>query len=456
MSGFLFTVAVLFVVLGVLIFVHEFGHYWAAKRFGVWVHRFSIGMGKPVKALSFQRGETEWAISWLPLGGYVKMASSEEEPASSVLEGGHSADVPADRVFEAKPIWQRMVIILAGVTLNALFAWVVFTGLAWKNGRQFDPTTRIGRINTELLPPEAAELATIPVGTKITAIDGEPVHSWDDIRERVATGNSNEIGISFEGHAPIVIKLHRDALAERGKTAVALEPQHPAVLGDLTPNYPAAKAGLQAGDSVVAINGQPVTQWVDAVALIKQSGGVEARFDVIRNGAPVSVTVTPKLEREIAADTTSKMIGRIGAMPRQPIETESLGLVGAVRVGTELTVSSAGAIFRTFRGLATRKVATTEIGGPIMIGQMAAQQARAGIEPLLAFMALISMNLAVVNLLPIPVLDGGAFLILLAEGAMRRPLPPKVREMISLAGLGMILLIMFVAFKNDIMRLLGQ
>lgn len=169
------------------------------------------------------------------------------------------------------------------------------------------------------------------------------MHSWDDIRERVATGNSNEIGISFEGHAPIVIKLHRDALAERGKTAVALEPQHPAVLGDLTPNYPAAKAGLQAGDSVVAINGQTVTQWVDAVGLIKQSGGVEARFDVIRNGAPVSVTVTPKLEREIAADTTSKMIGRIGAMPRQPIETESLGLVGAVRVGTELTVSSAGA-----------------------------------------------------------------------------------------------------------------
>lgn len=456
MSGFLFTVAVLFVVLGVLIFVHEFGHYWAAKRFGVWVHRFSIGMGKPVKALSFQRGETEWAISWLPLGGYVKMASSEEEPASSVLEGGHSADVPADRVFEAKPIWQRMVIILAGVTLNALFAWVVFTGLAFKNGRQFDPTTRIGRVNSELLPPEAAELATIPVGTTITAIDGEPVHSWDDIRERIATGNSNEIGISFEGHAPVVIQLHRDALAERGKTAIALEPMHPAVLGDLTPNYPAAKAGLERGDSVVAINGQPISQWIDAVGLIKQSGGVATRFDVIRNGSPVSITVTPKLEREVASDTASKMIGRIGAVPRQPIETESLGLVGAVRVGTELTISSAGAIVRTFRGLATRKVATTEIGGPIMIGQMAAQQARAGLEPLLAFMALISMNLAVVNLLPIPVLDGGAFLIVLAEGVMRRPLPGKVREMISLAGLGMILLIMFVAFKNDIMRLLGQ
>ncbi len=456
MSNFLFTLAVLFVVLGVLVFIHEYGHYWAAKRFGVWVHRFSVGMGKPVKALSFQRGETEWAISWLPLGGYVKMASSEEEPASSVLEGGHSADVPPDRVFEAKPVWQRMVIILAGVTLNALFAWVVFTGLAWKNGRQFDPTTTIGRVDAALLPPEAAELASVPAGTRITAVDGKPVDSWDEIRERIATGDRNEIGLTFEGRDPLVITLHRDALAERGRVAVALEPQVAPVIGALSPSYPAERAGLQLGDSIVAINGQSLTQWWDAVGVIKSSGGVEITLDLIRDGAPVQLKVTPKLEREIAADTTSRMIGRIGASPARATQTESLGFVGAVRVGTELSIGSAGAIFRTFRGLATRKVATTEIGGPIMIGQMAAQQARAGIEPLLAFMALISMNLAVVNLLPIPVLDGGAFLILLAEGIMRRPLPARVREVISLVGLGMILLIMFVAFKNDIMRLLGQ
>ena len=456
MSGFLFTVFVLFVVLGVLIFIHEFGHYWAAKRFGVWVHRFSVGMGKPVKALSFQRGETEWAISWLPLGGYVKMASSEEDPSSSVLEGGHAADVPPDRVFEAKPVWQRMIIILAGVTLNALFAWVVFTGLAWKNGRQFDPTTTIGRVNAAMLPPEAAELSTVPAGTRITAVDGQAVDSWDEIRERIATGDRNEIGLTFEGHAPIVISLHRDALAERGKVAIAIEPQQRAVIGTLSPSYPAERAGLQPGDSIVAINGQPIAQWYDAVGLIKASGGKELRLDLVRSGAPVAVTLVPKLEREFPSDTSSAMIGRIGASPLRPFQTESLGFVGALRVGTELSISSAGAIVRTFRGLATRKVATTEIGGPIMIGQMAAQQARAGIEPLLAFMALISMNLAVVNLLPIPVLDGGAFLILLAEGIIRRPLPTRVREIISLVGLGMILLIMFVAFKNDIMRLLGQ
>jgi len=308
-SGFLFTVAVLFVVLGVVIFVHWLGPFWASKRFGVWVHRLSVGMGKPVKALSFQRGETEWAISWLPLGGYVKMASSEEDPSSSVLEGGHSADVPADRVFEAKPVWQRMIIILAGVTLNALFAWVIFTGLAWKNGRQFDPTTTIGRVDAAMLPPEAAELATVPAGTRITAVDGEPVDSWDEIRERIATGDRNEIGLTFEGRAPIVISLHRDALAERGKVAIAIEPQQRAVIGTLSPSYPAERAGLQPGDSIVAINGQPIAQWYDAVGLIKASGGTELRLDLVRDGAPLTVTVVPKLEREFPSDTSSAMIG---------------------------------------------------------------------------------------------------------------------------------------------------
>ncbi|MGH7592671.1 MAG: site-2 protease family protein, partial [Gemmatimonadales bacterium] len=141
-----YTVVMLGIVLGVLVFVHELGHYIAAKAFGVWVHRFAIGIGKPIPGLTFRRGETEWAIAWLPLGGYVKMASREHEPASSVLEGDSSDQVPPDRVFEAKPVWQRMIIILAGVTLNVVFAVLIFTGLAWKNGRRYDPTTTIGHV----------------------------------------------------------------------------------------------------------------------------------------------------------------------------------------------------------------------------------------------------------------------------------------------------------------------
>ena len=148
------------------------------------------------------------------------------------------------------------------------------------------------------------------------------------------------------------------------------------------------------------------------------------------------------------------MVGRIGVSNRPPWETEALGFGGAVKAGAEAAIVSAGTIVRTFRGLITRKIASSEVGGPILIGQMAAEQARAGMEPLLAFMALISMNLAVVNLLPIPVLDGGAFLILAVEGIIRRPLPRKLRELVSLVGLAMIVLLMVLAFWNDIGRLL--
>ncbi len=455
MTGTLFTIAVLFVVLGVLIFVHELGHYWAAKAFGVWVHRFSIGMGKPVKALSFQRGETEWAISWLPLGGYVKMASREEDPSSSVLEGGSADAVPPDRVFEAKPVWQRMVIILAGVTLNALFAWIVFTGLAWKNGRQYDPTTTVGSVSTTNLPAEARELTTIAPGSRITTIDGDTVASWAEIFEHITSGDRNEIAFTFSNRDPIVVALHRDALAERARVAISIEPMHPAVIGALSPNYPARGAGFEPGDSIVAIDGAPVGQWADATARIRAAGGRSIAITIVRDSGSRTITVTPKLERAVLGDSSTPMIGRIGATGRPPWRTEALGLVGAAVAGGDAAISSAGMIFRTFRGLMTRQIASSEIGGPILIGQMAAEQARAGIEPLLAFMALISMNLAVVNLLPIPVLDGGAFLILLVEGIIRRPLPRRLREAVSLIGLAMIVLLMVLAFSNDIGRLFG-
>src|SRR4051794_22743629 len=161
----LISVLALIVVLGVLIFVHEAGHFIAAKWAGIYVHRFSLGLGAPIPWLTFRRGETEYSISWLPLGGYVKMASREEDIGGSPLEGGRpEAVVPPDRMFEAKPVWQRMLVILAGVTMNALFAWCLFTFLAVKNGRQIDPVTTVGRVVDELIPPGAEAFRQIRPG----------------------------------------------------------------------------------------------------------------------------------------------------------------------------------------------------------------------------------------------------------------------------------------------------
>ncbi len=451
-----YTIVILGIVLGVLVFVHELGHYIAAKAFGVWVHRFAIGIGKPIPGLTFRRGETEWAIAWLPLGGYVKMASREHEPASSVLEGDSAEAVPADRVFEAKPVWQRMIIILSGVTLNTVFALMIFTGLAWKNGRRYDPTTTLGHVTASALPPEAKALASVPLGTRITAVDGRLVHSWDDITEQITAGSTNQIIIRFDGVPDLVIPLHRDALAERSALATAIEPEQPPVLGAIGVSSPAESAGLAVGDSIVAIDGAPVTWWSDAVDHIQPAAGKLLHVDVVRHGKRQSIAVTPRAERQVANDPRSPMVGKIGVASRTRYLTEPLHLGGAIKAGAGATLSAAGIIVRTIRGLIDGRVPTGAVGGPILIGQMAAQEARAGIEPLLAFIGLISINLAVINLLPIPVLDGGAFLFLAIEGLIRRPLPVRVREAFSMVGLAMVLLLMIIAFKNDIFRLLGR
>jgi regulator of sigma E protease len=433
-TGFLYTTAILLLVLGVLVFVHELGHYWAAKYFGVWVHRFAIGIGNPIKSLTFQRGETEWAIAWLPIGGYVKMASREEDPAAGVLEGGpENAMVPPDRVFEAKPIWQRMVIILAGVTLNFLFAWLVFVGLAYKNGSASDPTTAVARVNVAALPPGAEAAANIPVGVPITAVNGVPVAAWEEITAAMVHGTRDEVVLSFGGGQPDIT---------------------PPVIGGVTPSSRAADAGLTNGDTIRTINGEPVRLWVEAVDRIQASPERELVLEVQRDGAVREVRVTPKAEALSGDDTTT--VGRIGAYNDRPVVYADLSFWGAIEAGSKATWGASGTIFRTFRGLLTGRVDSGEVGGPIAIGQMAAAQARLGVESLLAFMALISVNLAVVNLLPIPVLDGGAFLILTAEGIMRRPLPGKVREVITLIGLGLVVLLMVLAFSNDIGRLLGR
>lgn len=452
----LLSIAALCVVLGVLVFIHELGHYMACKAFGVWVHRFSIGIGKPIPGLRFFRGETEWAVAWLPIGGYVKMASREED-ASSILEGdAPSTPVPPDRVFEAKPVWQRMVIILAGVGVNTIFALLVFVGLAWKNGRHYDPTTTIGAVSTQVLPPQAKALASVPPGTRITAVDGKPVHSWDDITDHITEGAHDEITLQFDSGKPVVIPMHRDALSQRVALATALEPVQPAVLSVVEPGDPAAKGGLEAGDSIIAVNGTPVLQWSDLLKIVQPSAGKTLDFVVIRDGAERHATVIPKQAHAVPADAHSPMVGWIGVAAEVPVVTEHLDLPGAVGAGVDATVSSAGTIYRTMRGMADGHVSTKEVGGPILIAQMGAQEAREGFQAFLAFMALISINLAVINLLPVPVLDGGGFFLLLIEVVLRRPAPLKLREGLSLVGLTIVALLMVVAFKNDIMRMFGH
>lgn len=449
------TLVSLLIVLGVLIFVHELGHFLAAKWAGIWVHRFSLGLGSPVKALSFRRGETEYAISWLPLGGYVKMASAEEEGGSSALEGEAPAvEVPPDRMFESKPVWKRMVVILAGVTMNALFAYLVFAGLAWKNGRQLDPETRVGTVVDELMNERLRPLEGLQPGDRIVSVSGRPVASWNDVMDAIANVPGDTVTIATAAPDTVRLVIPSAALEDRLKASLAVLPYREPVVGQVLPGKPAERAGIQPGDTVVALDGRRVGQWYDMVELLNERGGREISALIGRDGARRTLRLTPELESVPAGDST-RQVGRIGVGLEVETVSEPYTVGGALAEGWDRTVATTSQIVRSVQGLLTGQISGRQLGGPILIGQMAGQSARLGLDTFLEFMALISVNLAVLNMLPIPVLDGGQFLFLLGEAVLGRPLPARLRERLTMVGLVIIVLLMVFAFSNDIMRLIG-
>jgi regulator of sigma E protease len=449
-----FTILALIVVLGVLIFVHEAGHFLAAKWAGIYVHRFSLGLGPPIPWLTFRRGETEYSISWLPLGGYVKMASREEDIGSSALEGGApSQPVPPDRVFEAKPIWKRMVVILAGVTMNALFAWAVFAFLAYKNGRQIDPVTTVGRVVEELVPPEAAALKEIRPGARIIRINGDSAKTWDQVVSDIANTPDPEVRIELDDGSVLVLPIHPDALEERLKAAQSLQPFRAPVVGQVLPDKPAARAGIQEGDTIVAVNGRRVEQWYDLLEVLQSSPGRDLTIDVARGTQRLSFKIRPYVDTIPGPDGKPRAVGRIGVGVGPALASEKLTPGQAIAEGGRATLKSSTQIVRTVRGLFSGRISGRTVGGPILIGQLAGQSARLGLDTFLGFMALISINLAILNLLPVPVLDGGQFLFLLAEAVIRRPLPVKLRDRLTTVGLVLIVLLMGLAFSNDLSRI---
>jgi regulator of sigma E protease len=454
-THFLTTVAALAVVLGVLVFVHEAGHFLAAKWAGIYVHRFSLGLGAPIRALSFTRGETEYSVSWLPLGGYVKMASREEEATSAALEGGTPAvAVPADRMFEAKPVWKRMVVILAGVTMNAVFAFLVYSGLAFATGEQLVEETRVGAVVPSLIPAGGEALRSLQVGDTIVSVAGVPVTTWDEIVEGIQNTRTGVVAIGLAGGRRLDLRIHPDALKERMQASAAVQPFAPPVVNQVVDGQPAARAGVQVGDTVLAISGQPITQWRELPPLIERHVDAPVTLSIARGASHLELTMTTRSESVTDSSGARHTVGRVGiggGFPRMSTRPFTVG--GALAEGWHRTEDASTQVWRTLRGLVSGRVAGRELGGPILIGQLAGQTARMGPEAFLSFMALISINLAVLNLLPVPVLDGGQFMFLLGEAVLRRPLPLKLRERLTMVGLALIVCLMVFAFWNDIRRL---
>jgi len=374
-------------VLGLVIFVHELGHFVAAKWAGVYAPRFSLGWGKPL--WSFRRGETEYCISWLPIGGYVRMASKEDE-TGAVLEGGgegggerapversrhwdaHSMiphgpkPIPPDRWFESKPLHARLVIMLAGVFMNVVLALVVSTGIFAYYGQGYLP-------------------AVVE-----TVIDGRP----------------------------------------------------------------AALAGMQVGDSIAAVDGAPITRWDEVLEVVSDAPGRELTFTLIREGAPVTLAVTPEAQDvPVGLLGETRTVGRIGVGPRGQAERQDIGLGGAAVAGWNATWNMAGTVFTVLGGLFRGSVSVDQLGGPIEIARASVVAAQSGLENLWALVAFLSINLAILNLLPIPLLDGGQIVLQLVQGVLRRELPERVREWYARVGLFAILLLFVTVTFNDLKRM---
>jgi len=442
----------LLVLLGVLIFVHEAGHFLAAKWAGIWVHRFALGLGTPIKALSFTRNGTEYAICWLPLGGYVKMASREEEATTSALEGATPAEsaVPAGMYYEDQPVWKRMVVTLAGVTMNLILALVIYFGIAFTQGRTVIAETRVGGVDIAALPPGAEVLRQLKVGDRITKVAGEPVAHWEDVYRRLLTGGGADVSLTVNDSVSYLLRIHGDDLEGRAKAFAAIAFYLPPTIGRVGPGSPAERAGLVPGDTVRAVDGVDVSQWDALVKSLRGSPGRAVTLVVSGATGTRTVVVTP----DSVKDEAGGYIGQIGVSAgRPPIEHEALGLGEAVAESWSKVGTASGVIFRSLRGMLVGRVSGRNLGGPIAIGQQAGESLSAGLDTFLEFMAAISVNLAVINLFPIPILDGGQMLFLLAEGIMRRPLSIRIRERLMFVGFILIVALMIFVFWNDLTRI---
>jgi regulator of sigma E protease len=338
--------------------------------------------------------------------------------------------------------------------MNALFAFALYVVVARVYGFRYDPTVTVGSVEASRLPMGAAALRSLQPGDRITRVNGDTMASWDDIMQALVTAPGSRITIGVAGRsAPLLVEVSASDEGARDSLAGALQPWHEAIVGTVVSGLPAAEAGLKPGDRIVTAGGHPVPSWEVLVGIIEGSAGRPLELTVQRDGRELRLTPTPKTTRtrDLATGET-RVVGRIGigtaSFPSRP-----LGWLAATGAGLGQTVRAGGLILWTLKGLFTGAVSVRDIGGPILVGQMSGEFVQRGLDYFLGFIALFSINLAILNLLPIPVLDGGHFVFLLVEGVRGRPLSVAQRQRLTQIGFFVLVGIMALALANDFLRL---
>ncbi|MES2148859.1 MAG: RIP metalloprotease RseP [Pseudomonadota bacterium] len=444
--NFIQTVLAFLLALGPLIIFHELGHYAVARLCGVKVLRFSLGMGKIVWSRKFGADQTEWAISALPLGGYVKMLDARDPDAPAMTPAEQA------REFTRQSVWRRLAIIAAGPLANFVLAIVVFSGLYMHGVEELDTRVRFMPETT------AAWQAGLRGGDRVIAVNGTPVAVWSDLRWEFiqAVVDKGELRLDVERAAGGRVSLAVPASALAGLDVegdllrvLGMSPYLPAAtIEQVLPGGPGARAGLRAGDVVTEIDGQPVADSGVLLATVRAAPGRTLVFGGQHDGAPFSLEVTPE------RDPASKL-GRILVRQTGPqMVVNASGPISAVGKAVRKTWETSFMTVKMVGKMMTGEVSWKNVTGPITIADYAGQSARAGAIEFLGFIAFISISLGVMNLLPIPVLDGGLLLYYSLEVLTGRPLPERIGEIAQRAGLGLLVMLMALAVFNDVARLL--
>ncbi|HWZ49341.1 MAG TPA: RIP metalloprotease RseP [Herbaspirillum sp.] len=443
------------VALGTLVIVHELGHFLVARWCGVKVLRFSVGMGRVIFSRRFGKDQTEWAISILPLGGYVKMLDAREQDLTDLS--------PQERKheFTQQSVWRRIAIVAAGPLANFILAILIFAGLYVHGMPEPLPKLRAAPVES------VAYQAGIRANQLITAIDGQPVAGWSDVHWRLLQLALDKKTAHIDVSSPDTampgatlldtITLPLNSLSQQDMEGDFLHTLGidlalpPAVLGQIAPDGPAMRAGLQNGDRILSVNHVAVADGLAFVQLVRESPGKPLQVEGMRGQHRFTLAVTPD-----SVETKSGAIGRIEVeVPIVPeMITVSSDLPTALAKATHRTWETSVLTLKMLGRMLIGEASWKNITGPITIADYAGQTARLGLISYLSFMALISISLGVMNLLPIPVLDGGHLLYYSVEILTGRPVSERFSAIAQRAGLGVLMTLMLVAVFNDIVRLM--
>ncbi|WP_107850556.1 sigma E protease regulator RseP [Oceanimonas marisflavi] len=449
MIEILWNLGAFIIALGILVAVHEYGHFWVARRNGVRVERFSIGFGKPIWRKTGRDG-TEYVVAMIPLGGYVKMLDGRVDEVPPEL---------ADQAFNNKSVWARMAIVVAGPMANFLFAVFAFWLMFMIGVPSVKPVVR------DVIAESPAALGGVTPGMEITAVNGNQVLTWEEVNfSLIGRIGADQTTIKVQDNngreQQLTLPLERwrfDPDSESPITALGLVPEGPVptlTLEQVLAGGAGEQSGLQPGDTLYSANGEILRDWSQFVALVQSSPGEPVELVVRRAGQSLDLMLTPAL-----LETDDKAIGYVGVAPSvTPVDERyrfelAYGPVRALWEGAERTWELTVLTFSMIGKLLTGIVSVDNLSGPISIAKGAGASADFGLVYFLSFMALVSVNLGIINLLPLPVLDGGHLLFYAVEAITGRPVPEKIQELGFRIGAALLILLMGLALFNDIGRL---